>query len=40
VRDEYLGFIGDLAFFDTQGMTDPDWTGLGSRYILGYFFPT
>lgn len=23
VRDTYLGFIGDLAFFDTQGTDDP-----------------
>ena len=36
VRDLYLGFIGDLAFFDTQGTDDPLWTGLGARWILGY----
>lgn len=36
VRDKYLGFIGDLAFTDTQGTGDPDYTGLGSRYVLVY----
>jgi hypothetical protein len=39
IRDRYLGFIGDLAFWDSQGLADPDWTGLNSRYFLGYFFP-
>ena len=36
VRDIYLGFIGDLAFFDTQSDTDPVYTGLGGQYQLGY----
>jgi hypothetical protein len=36
VRHAYLGFIGDLAFVDMQGTTDPVWTGLGSRYQLVY----
>lgn len=36
VRDAYLGFIGDLAFFDTQGSDDPVYTGLGARWILAY----
>jgi hypothetical protein len=36
VRDAYLGFIGDLAFLDLQGTTDPVSTGLGSRYSLIY----
>lgn len=36
VRYAYLGFVGDLAFFDTQGSNDPDYTGLGSRYQLVY----
>lgn len=38
VRDAYLGFTGDLAFFDTQGAEDPDYSGLGpsGRYFLGY----
>ena len=36
VRDSYLGFIGDLAFFDTQGQADPQVDGLGSRWLLAY----
>ena len=38
VRDAYFGFIGDLAFFDTQGNNNPDYTGLGpdGRYFLAY----
>jgi hypothetical protein len=40
VRDAHLGFIGDLAFFDTQGTADPVSTGLGSRYVLLYLSPS
>lgn len=36
VRYSYLGFAGDLAFFDTRGSSDPDYTGLGSRYQFVY----
>lgn len=36
VRDAYLGFLGDLAFFDLQGEEDPYYTGLGDRWVLGY----
>lgn len=36
VRSEYLGFIGDFCFFDTQGLTDPVYTGLGARFQLFY----
>lgn len=36
VRQPYLGFIGDLAFFDTLGKTDPVSTGLGAQYQLIY----
>lgn len=32
----YLGFAGDFIFIDTQGDSDPDYTGLGSRYQLVY----
>jgi hypothetical protein len=39
IREEYLGFIGDLIFNDTQGASDPDYTGLGSRYRLLYLTP-
>lgn len=36
VRDAYLGFIGDLCFYDTQGSSDPVSPGLGTRYELWY----
>ena len=45
VRDSYFGFVGDLAFVDTQASpttpaTDPVYTGLGIRYVLDYYSPT
>lgn len=39
VRYTYLGFSGDIAFIDTQGTTDPVYTGFGSRYLLVYLTP-
>lgn len=36
VRQEYLGFIGDLAFMDLQGVDDPQYEGLGTRWVLMY----
>lgn len=39
VRSVYLGFVGDFAFVDTQGSTDPVYTGLGDRYQLLYLEP-
>jgi len=36
VRNTYLGFVGDLCFYDSQGDTDPVYTGLGTRYSLVY----
>lgn len=36
IQLEYLGFTGDLSFIDTQGLQDPIYTGLGSRYLLVY----
>ena len=36
VRYAYLGFIGDLIMFDTQGQSDPTYDGLGTRYQLYY----
>lgn len=36
VRSAYLGFIGDLAFYDTQGSGDPTFDELGARYQLVY----
>jgi hypothetical protein len=40
VRDTYLGFVGDLAFIDTQGTDDPSYTNLGTRWVLDYLTPT
>ncbi len=36
VRQAYLGFAGDLAFMDSQGSDDPQYTGLGTRWLLYY----
>lgn len=41
VRSAYLGFVGDLAFFDafagpTVPATDPVVGGLGTQYLLVY----
>lgn len=36
VRYSYLGFSGDLVFLDNSGQSDPDYSGLGSRFILYY----
>lgn len=40
VRSLYLGFIGDLAFADLQGTSDPSSPGLGTRFVLCYFSPS
>jgi hypothetical protein len=39
VRNSYFGFLGDLAFLDNQGTSDPFYTGLGTRYSLIYLEP-
>ena len=36
IRDVYRGFIGDLAFLDQQGTSDPTYELLGTRYLLIY----
>jgi hypothetical protein len=36
VPTAYLGFSGWLLFLDTQGSDDPQYSGLGSRWILLY----
>lgn len=36
IRRPYRGFSGDLAFIDTQGVSDPDYTGFGDRFVLAY----
>lgn len=40
VRDAYLGFSGDLAFWDMTGAgNDPTAAGLGTTYQLVYLTP-
>lgn len=39
VRNSYLGFSGDLFFLDTEGDDDPQYPGLGSRFLLYYILP-
>ncbi|GGN49316.1 hypothetical protein GCM10011349_19830 [Novosphingobium indicum] len=34
VRSKANGFPGDLAFIDTQGRSDPEYTGLDARFQL------
>lgn len=34
IRTVASGFSGDLAFIDTQGAEDPDYSGLASRFQL------
>jgi hypothetical protein len=33
-------FIGDLLMYDTQGVSDPDYNGFGTRYKLAYIEPS
>jgi len=33
---EYLAFKGNLIFIDTQGNSDPYYTGLSNRFVLLY----
>ena len=44
LQNTYLGFEGDLAFYDTQATNatngaDPYYTGLGSQFLLVYLAP-
>lgn len=36
IRSAYHGYSGDFSFLDTQGTADPEYTGLGSRYVLAW----
>ena len=36
VGTDYLGFIGDLAFYDMEGDRAPNYLGLGNRWFLAY----
>ena len=40
IRNSYFGFVGDFCFYDTQGTSDPVYTGLGTRYFLAYLEST
>jgi hypothetical protein len=40
VRDLYLGFIGDVLFYDSQGTDDPSSPGLGTRFVFCYLTPS
>lgn len=33
---DYMGFIGNILFLDTQGKSDPEYSGLNSRFKLVY----
>lgn len=35
----YRGFVGDFVFVDTQGISNPTFSGLGSRFVLVYLAP-
>lgn len=37
--NRYLGMPQGLFFVDTQGITDPVYTGFGTRYLLVYGDP-
>jgi hypothetical protein len=39
VRDFYRGFAGDLMIVDQQGNDDPQWNGLGIRWVLYWLEP-
>lgn len=34
--NSYDGFSGNLYFIDTQGLSDPQYTGMGTRWVLIY----
>lgn len=41
INRQYLGFVGDFMFIDTQPSQgtsgqDPEWEGLGARWVLLY----
>ena len=36
VCQDYKGFAGNLMFLDTQGSSDPDYTGVNTRFMLVY----
>lgn len=39
VNAQYRGMRGELIFIDTQGSSDPAFSGLGTRFLLLYVTP-
>jgi hypothetical protein len=39
LRNDYLGFQGDLSFYDSVDSEDPLYTELGTRWFLLYWTP-
>jgi len=39
VRNAYLGLVGDFVWYDTQGVDDPYYSQIGSRWTLNYLTP-
>lgn len=37
LRNPYFSLVGDLSFTDTEGDEDPQWPGLGTRWLLLYW---
>ncbi len=40
IRSAYLGYSGDFAWIDMQGTSDPEYSGIGTRYFLAYLTET
>ncbi len=36
LRQQYFGVIGDFMVIDQTGQSDPEYTGLGARWVLVY----
>ena len=39
VREAYYGFMGQIAIVDVVSDSDPDYTGLGTQFLLVYQSP-
>lgn len=37
---QYVGFLGNLVFVDTEGAADPEFSGIGARWQLVYMTET
>lgn len=36
ISRDYLGFVGNLLFIDTQGNSEPNYAEIGTRFFLLY----